>query len=229
MPASGCGRPPTMARLVEAQVIADGVYPGAEAVFAEAFAIDPSGASHQTLDFDPDQPRDPDGRWTFGKGSSESAPITLAAASEEDREEEPELRATGGAVPEVQSEELPLFKPAPGMTPHGPLSTVLMPIPPRTSSAQTSSPTTTVSPAGQGRPIAIPAAEIAATNKSGQEQTSASPEQDRHPILKLFSSLFDGTPAEISELKDQLPATVSKHIIPGIIGPGPYARTAHES
>ena len=51
----------TTARLVEAQLIEDGTYPGAEGIFAE---VEQAGDASPTLDFDPNQPRDPDGRWT---------------------------------------------------------------------------------------------------------------------------------------------------------------------
>ena len=64
----------TMARLVEAQVIADGVYPGAEAVFAEALASDGADSEQATMDFDPAQPRDPDGRWSGGRAGTSVPP-----------------------------------------------------------------------------------------------------------------------------------------------------------
>ena len=52
----------TTAALVQSQLIEDGTYPGADSIFADAKAP----ASQPTIDFDPDQPRDPDGRWTNG-------------------------------------------------------------------------------------------------------------------------------------------------------------------
>ena len=66
----------TMARLVEAQVIADGVYPGAESIFGEADVAPVEDAS-VALDFDPAQPRDPQGRWTSGV-QSPGPPLVLA-------------------------------------------------------------------------------------------------------------------------------------------------------
>ena len=55
------------ARLVAAQVIADGIYPNAAAIFAESsVAPTATGTGQATHDFDPTQPRDPDGRWTGG-------------------------------------------------------------------------------------------------------------------------------------------------------------------
>ena len=64
------------ARLVEAQLIADGTYPNAAAVFAEGDATSP------TLDYDPAQPRDPDGRWT---GIAASSAISELASPEPSR------------------------------------------------------------------------------------------------------------------------------------------------
>ncbi len=55
------------ARLVEAHPIADGTYPNAAAVFAENGTVDPNGTT-PTLDYQPAQPRDLDGRWTAGAG-----------------------------------------------------------------------------------------------------------------------------------------------------------------
>jgi len=63
-------RAPVTARLVEAQLIEDGTYPGAEAVFAE---IERAGTERSALDFDPNQRRDPDGRWTAGGPTTPSS------------------------------------------------------------------------------------------------------------------------------------------------------------
>ena len=49
-----------LARLAQSQLVEDGTYPGAAAVFAEA------GPGGSVTDFDPNQPRDPDGRWASG-------------------------------------------------------------------------------------------------------------------------------------------------------------------
>jgi len=65
------------ARLVEAQLIEDGVYPNAAAIFADVErtgAIDAGGpnggdASGPVADYFPAQPRDTDGRWTEGGGA----------------------------------------------------------------------------------------------------------------------------------------------------------------
>ena len=73
--------PETTSRLVQAQLIEDGIYPNAEAIFAEVGVKGgPAASSTDTadrdavprpaLDFDPNQPRDPLGRWTSGGGSS---------------------------------------------------------------------------------------------------------------------------------------------------------------
>ena len=66
------------ARLVEAQLVADATYPNAAAVFGEGGAAE--AARHETGDafpvrpgFDPDQPRDPDGKWTAGGGGAHAA------------------------------------------------------------------------------------------------------------------------------------------------------------
>ena len=64
----------TTARLVQSQLVEDGVYPGAAEVFG-------TGEAAATLDYRPDQPRDPQGRWTEGGGASgqESDPANLSA------------------------------------------------------------------------------------------------------------------------------------------------------
>ncbi len=54
------------AKLVEAQVVEDGTYPNAAAVFAK-------GADAAVADFDPNQPRSPDGRWTAGGPTTPSS------------------------------------------------------------------------------------------------------------------------------------------------------------
>ena len=77
------------AALVRSQLVEDGVYPGAEAVFAAGEAASPSMhlalAQSTVADFDPDQARDPDGRWAGGgAGSQNSSPAftnTVAQAS----------------------------------------------------------------------------------------------------------------------------------------------------
>ncbi len=71
------------AQLVQAQLVEDGIYPNAEAIFAEARAAGAgvAGASDVSegdiprspiadLGYDPDQPRDLQGRWTSGGGNS---------------------------------------------------------------------------------------------------------------------------------------------------------------
>ncbi len=63
----------TTAALVRSQLLADGVYPSAAAAFATDAAgpgaevsdqISPLWAQARVADFDPSQPRDPDGRWS---------------------------------------------------------------------------------------------------------------------------------------------------------------------
>ena len=78
----------TTARLVEAQLAEDGTYPNAVAVFGEGGG---NTAAVPTLDFDPDQPRDPDGRWTSEEGAGSAPPAIVPVA----------LKAGGG--PEVGS------------------------------------------------------------------------------------------------------------------------------
>ncbi len=70
---AGLGLWPTAvtARLVEAQVIADGTYPNAAAVFAEARndrlgSRETDDASPVRSGYGPAQPRNPDGRWSGG-------------------------------------------------------------------------------------------------------------------------------------------------------------------
>ena len=60
------------ARLVEAQLIQDGTYPSAAAVFAED---DPGRATDATraFDYDPSEPRDPRGRWSRGGPGASAA------------------------------------------------------------------------------------------------------------------------------------------------------------
>ena len=60
------------AKLVEAQLIADGTYPNATAVFAESGTSAPNGIT-PTLDFDPAEPRDLRNRWTRGGGRAGTA------------------------------------------------------------------------------------------------------------------------------------------------------------
>ena len=75
------------ARLVEAQLAEDGTYPGAETVFAvRPAALDAPVDQRAITDFDPSQPRDPDGRWSGGVATSVS-PETITAVR------------TGGAQP----------------------------------------------------------------------------------------------------------------------------------
>ena len=92
----------TTARLVESQLIEEGVYPNAQAIFAEAGQADtadpedanggaPSGG---VLDFFPAQPRDPQGRWTARGGAGgekpyagphapDGTPVTPAASADD--------------------------------------------------------------------------------------------------------------------------------------------------
>ncbi len=151
----------TLARLVEAQFAEDGTYPGAEAVFVGATAH--SGGRRTALDafpgrpgWNPSQPRDPAGRWSEGVAQAPGA-IVLTGASEEEREEKKALQATGGPVPEVQSEDPPLLKPVPGMTPHGPLSSVLMPIPPKRPGAAPTPQPSSLAPPTTKEPTQVPA------------------------------------------------------------------------
>ncbi len=73
-----------MARLAEAQLVADGTYPNATAVFAERDVPDPDGTIPM-LDYDPAQPRGPDGRWAntgaSPAASEPSSPDGLGRAS----------------------------------------------------------------------------------------------------------------------------------------------------
>ena len=60
------------ARLVEAQLVQDGTYPSAAAVFAEAESAKGANAS-PTLDYDPSEPRDLRGRWNRGGPGASAA------------------------------------------------------------------------------------------------------------------------------------------------------------
>ncbi|WP_165359358.1 anti-CBASS protein Acb1 family protein [Lichenibacterium minor] len=66
------------AKLVEAQLIADGTYPNATAVFAESGTSAPDGVT-PTLDFDPAEPRDLRNRWTRGGGRAGTAACVARA------------------------------------------------------------------------------------------------------------------------------------------------------
>ena len=63
--------------LVRSQLLEDGVYPGAAAIFgsvdAEQGAAAPEVAPSPVADFDPAQPRDPDGRWSGGGTSPDGS------------------------------------------------------------------------------------------------------------------------------------------------------------
>ena len=131
----------TTARLVEAQPIEDGTYPIAEAVFAAGVGqaraeADPARAGGRdphapVADYFPAQPRGPDGKWTAEGGAAPSNGPVVLVAGEPEREEKKELEGTGGPAPDVESEDPLVLKPVPGMAPHGPLSNVPMPIPPK--------------------------------------------------------------------------------------------------
>ena len=60
------------AKLVEAQLVADGTYPNAAALFAERDATASDGIT-PTLDFDPAEPRDLRGRWARTGGGAGTA------------------------------------------------------------------------------------------------------------------------------------------------------------
>ena len=93
---AGLGLWPTavMARLAEAQLVADGTYPNAAALFAE----DGTAGDRATADafpvrpgFDPAEPRDPDGRWTAEGGSTPgSLLVPVAHHISEDPDPTPE-------------------------------------------------------------------------------------------------------------------------------------------
>ncbi|RYB03241.1 DUF1073 domain-containing protein [Lichenibacterium ramalinae] len=64
------------ARLVEAQLVEDGTYPSAAAVFAEAEAAQGANTS-PTLDYDPSEPRDLRGRWRQTGTGTAGAPAPV--------------------------------------------------------------------------------------------------------------------------------------------------------
>ncbi len=108
------------ARLVESQLIEDGVFPGAEAIFGAAKAAgvvaDRGGTGCATLDFDPAQPRGPNGRWTAGGGAS-SLPVVRAANKSKEEEEKEE--DTGGPPRELEVPGLPRPSIGPRLGPSG--------------------------------------------------------------------------------------------------------------
>ena len=137
------------AKLVEAQLIADGTYPNAAAVFAE----DGTAGDQVTADafpvrpgFNPAQARDPDGKWTVAPSSSTSgaASVTLVSSNEIEREEKKELEESGSSPSDTEP-DVPIIKPLQGITQHGALSSVPMPIPPKPLGAPPK-PTTAMTP-----------------------------------------------------------------------------------
>ena len=168
------------ARLVEAQLVADATYPNAAAVFGEGGAA--AVARRETGDafpvrpgFNPAQPRDPDGRWSeTGGGTSGQRLVVPVSGQETKRDLERQREETGEPPPDVASAEVPVLKPLPGVAPHGPMSNVPMPIPPKP-------------------PVQVPA---------------SAPEAARPAY----------SPADP-------PAAVPPNL-PGIVGPGPFAREA---
>ena len=89
------------ARLVEAQLVADGTYPNAAAMLAQPGVTADAGRTRTALDFDPAQPRDPWGRWTSGgihappPGPSESG-SGLSVASTTSPSDQPSSAASAG-------------------------------------------------------------------------------------------------------------------------------------
>ena len=113
-----------VAKLAEAQLVADGIYPNAAAVFAED-GVD--GAGQTTADafpfhpgFHPAQPRDPDGRWAAGGDDPARTRAIPINAEERRREHEKELEATGEVPPAVEAEPVPEMNPTFGMAPRVP-------------------------------------------------------------------------------------------------------------
>ena len=123
-----------LARLAEAQLVADGTYPNAAAVFAEEVAGDEVTADAFPVrpGFNPEQPRDPDGKWTAtqGRWTSGAASWMLATSNETEREEKKELEENSVTLPDSEP-DISVLKPLQGMTSHGALSNVPMPIPPK--------------------------------------------------------------------------------------------------
>ena len=133
--ASGLWPAGVVARLAKAQLVADGTYPNAAAVFAEGGVGDAAGTS-PTLDYDPAQPRDPDGKWTATEAGSASGAIStiFASSNEIEREQKKELEESG-LSPFDMEPDMPIVKPMQGMVSHGILSQVPKPISPKPSSA----------------------------------------------------------------------------------------------
>ncbi len=83
------------AKLVEAQLIADGTYPNAAAVFADRDAPDPGDFS-PTLDYDPAEPRDLRGWWTrAGGGAGKAAGVARAPSRGQAEASHPPLSLSG--------------------------------------------------------------------------------------------------------------------------------------
>ncbi len=83
------------AKLVEAQLIADGTYPNAAAVFADRDVPDP-GDSSPTLDYDPAEPRDLRGWWTrAGGGAGKAAGVARAPSRGQAEASHPPLSLSG--------------------------------------------------------------------------------------------------------------------------------------
>jgi hypothetical protein len=104
------------ARLVESQLIEDGVFPGAEAIFGAAKAAgvvaDRGGSGHAasraaTDVFNPAQLRDPNGRWTAGGGAGAAAVVSAGALPEVQTASEvsPQIAAASASTPSADPDQ----------------------------------------------------------------------------------------------------------------------------
>ncbi|MBE7158990.1 MAG: hypothetical protein INR62_11255 [Rhodospirillales bacterium] len=216
-----------MAGLVAGQLAEDGIYPDAGAAF-EAAADGPQ----PVRDYSPDQPRDPQGRWTEGGGGASSTathahpeeswlttigrvssalnPISPAEAAEINPEEEMEKKGTGG--PPLPTEEA--LKP--------PLLPILGP------QLQTLTGSTSLTPVGGA--VSPPSSLLTAKRPPAPSPLSARPSIDPTLLARpgyQGAALRPSTSIAIEDLP-QSTWTLEQWGLdaapPGILSPGPFAR-----
>ena len=195
----------TTAALVQSQLIEDGTYPGAEIIFEAA-----GQASRFNTDFNPDQLRDPQGRWTTGS--------------------EKETAGTGGA--QARGGEPPSRSPAfSKQGPHAPDGTPIT----LAGDDPEAGGNPDIEQALEKREEARPQAIVSGSGLGSQPDELAPVKPPAPvglprpipPIQSLQNNVLGIANPEPSPQDPYLTSSseqISKHLIPGIVGPGPYAR-----
>ncbi|MCW6510976.1 DUF1073 domain-containing protein [Lichenifustis flavocetrariae] len=237
---AGLGLWPTevMARLVAGQLAEDGIYPDAAAAFEAGAETDSS--PQPVRDYSPDQPRDPQGRWTEGGGtateqSEVSAKTHATAADPHNLTIQPAARvapmhtgareragwSTGSGLLAKLSSGLQFFNPigsaeAAEIDPEKEIEQATTGNPP---------PPTEAEPIPKLRPLAGPQLRnsIGSTSplpgKAGISLLSEPAAE--HPVpSSARSTSTSKTTGPV------LPSWARQLDLPGIVGPGPYAREA---